>query len=429
MFIQGFFCYLVKHYHSTYNITMENLDLYLKNLTGKDEKKAQEAANYLVNQADVQLFKMLVEKSDYLFDFVRNNVSNRIEKAVSKENFTNIIKFFDLYSVYYDDLFASILAKHANEDLTDEIFELLEKGTNSQKTYAAKYFYYIPDTVALEPLNKYAFSDDEYLSYNAAETLGQMQDDISFDIALENLESEDDFEQLKAVKFFTAYGKNYPFKELFAAMVKSKMPENISGQIPYMESLLVLLNSDYKDEALIVIDNILSGFGEILPVSDIFQFELYEVFEYLINVNKSQNENSGKIAEILLNALIKFNMFCDNQEYIFDEDKNTKNEIFEVAALLQNQTDEFWEQQKQYVLLELSSTNERILSVLPVITEFSLKESIPRLKELLNSNNEIIICEVLTTLKSFNEIKDINIEQILNRITNQNIKAIIENLN
>lgn len=407
---------------------MENLDLYLKNLTGKDEKKAQEAADYLVNQADLQLFKMLVEKSDYLFDFVRNNVCKRIEKAVSKNNFMNIIKFFDLYSVYYDDLFASILAKHANEDVTDEIFELLEKGTDAQKTYAAKYFYYIPDTVALEPLNKYAFCDDEYLSYNAAETLGQMRDDISFDIALENLVLEDDFEQLKAVKFFTAYGKNYPFKEIFSAMKKSKMPENIAGQIPYMESLLVLLNSEYKTDTLLAIDNILSGFGEILPLSDIFQFELYEVLEYLINTNKSSNENSGKIAEILLNALTKFNMFCENQEYIFDEDKNTKNEIFAVAELLKNQPNDFWEKQKEYVLSELYSTDDRILSMLPLLVEFNLAESIPHLKELLKSNNEIIICEVLNTLKQFNALNDINLDEIINKITNPNIKAIIENL-
>ncbi len=407
---------------------MENLDLYLKNLTAKDEKKAQEAANYLVNNADVELFKLLVEKSDYLFDFIRNNVSKRIEKAVSKENFINIIKFFDLYSIYYDDLFASILAKHANEDITDEIFELLENGTTAQKTYAAKYFYYIPDTVALEPLNKYAFSDDEYLSYNSAEALGQMRDDISFDIALENLESEDDFEQLKAVKFFTAYGKNYPFKELFTAMSKSKMPENIAGQIPYMESLLVLLNSEFKQNTLNVIDNILSGFGEILPLADVFQFELYEVLEYLIKINKTENENSGKIAEILLKAFAKFNLFAENQEYIFDEDKNTKQEIEEIHNFLKSQNEEFWNSQKHFILSELKSTDDRILSVLPLLVEFNLTESIPYLQELLKSDNEIIICEVLTALKTFNELDNIDLKEILTKITNKNIKAIIENL-
>ena len=40
---------------------------------------------------------------------------------------------------------------------------------------------------------------------------------------LNNLNSEDDFEKLKAVKFFVAYGRNYPFKEIFEAIRKVKI--------------------------------------------------------------------------------------------------------------------------------------------------------------------------------------------------------------
>ncbi|MBQ9246783.1 HEAT repeat domain-containing protein [bacterium] len=402
---------------------------YLKALTGKDEAKAMDAALYLVNTADVELYRMLVDKSDYLFDFIRNNICKRIEKAVSKDNFKNIIKFFDIYCIYYDELFANILAKHANQDLTDDIFELLEKGTNAQKAYAAKYFYYIPDTVALEPLSKYAFSDDEALSYNAAEALGQMRDDISYDIALNNLESDDDFEKLKSVKFFCAYGQKFPFQDIFNAMNTSKMPENIAGQIPYMESLVSLLNSKYKSEALNTIDYILSGLGEILPLADIFQFELYEVINILINENNKQNEYSGKIAEILLNAYSKFNMFCENQEYVFDEDKDTKYEISAVWKLLQSQNSEFWNKQKEYIAAELSSDSKnRILSALHVISEFNISLLVPQIKALLQSNDEIILCEALTSLKQLNSLDSQDIETTLNRIQNPNIKAIIENL-
>ena len=402
---------------------------YLKALTGKDEAKAMDAALYLVNTADVELYRMLVDKSDYLFDFIRNNICKRIEKAVSKDNFKNIIKFFDIYCIYYDELFANILAKHANQDLTDDIFELLEKGTNAQKAYAAKYFYYIPDTVALEPLSKYAFSDDEALSYNAAEALGQMRDDISYDIALNNLESDDDFEKLKSVKFFCAYGQKFPFQDIFNAMNTSKMPENIAGQIPYMESLVSLLNSKYKSEALNTIDYILSGLGEILPLADIFQFELYEVINILINENNKQNEYSGKIAEILLNAYSKFNMFCENQEYVFDEDKDTKYEISAVWKLLQSQNSEFWNKQKEYIAAELSSDSKnRILSALHVISEFNISLLVSQIKALLQSNDEIILCEALTSLKQLNSLDSQDIETTLNRIQNPNIKAIIENL-
>lgn len=404
---------------------MENLDLYLKNLTGKDENKAQNVANYLVNHADLELFKMLVIKTDYLFDFVRNNVEKRIEKAVSKDNFMNIINFFEIYSTYYDDLFASILAKHANEDVTDEIFELLEKGTDAQKTYAAKYFYYIPDTVALELLLKYAFSENEYLSYNSAQALGQMQDDVSYSEALGYLNSDDDFEKLAAVKFFVAYAKNPPIKEIINSLKISKMPENIAGQIPYMISLLSLLKSNFKEDSLIILDYILSGLGEILPLSDIFQFELYDVLDYLIN---EYNSFDSKVSEVLLSAYSKFQLFNENQEYVFDEDKDTKNEVSAIWSLLNSLKDEFWNEQKQNVINELTCSDDRILAVLRVIDEFSLINSVDKLKILLNSSNEIIISEVLSLLYKFNSIENIDISAVESKIQNPNIKAIINNL-
>lgn len=407
---------------------MENTELYLKNLTGKDEQKAQEAACFMVDNINIDLFKALVDKTDFLFDFVRNNVAKRITKAVNKDNCLNLIKFFDVYSSYYDDLFASILAKHANEDLTDEIFELLDKGNNSQKAYAAKYFSFIPDTVAIELLSKYAFSDDEALSYNAAEALGQMNDDISFGIALSNLNSDDDFEQLKAVKFFVAYGRDYPFKEIFEALKKSKMPENIAGQIPYMISVCELLNSNQIENALLVLDNIFSGLGEILPLSDIFQFELFEAVEFLMKKNSQENDFSGKIAEILLKALAKFKLFTENPEYIFDEDKDTKYEISSIYKLMQSFGGDFWRKQKHFILAELESSDDRVIEALSIVVEFNLTEAADSIKKLLERESEIVVCEALSTLKQIGCLDGIDINAVSSKIKNDNIKAVIENL-
>ena len=383
---------------------------------------------FYFDNVDVDLFNALVEKTDFLFDFVRNNVLRRIEKAVNKSNYLNIIKFFDVYSSYYDDLFASILAKYANEDLTDKIFEMLEKGNVSQKTYAAKYFLYIPDTIALETLNNLSFSDDESLSYNSAEALGQMNDEFSYNKALELLNSDDDFEQLKAVKFFVAYGKNYPLEKIFETLKKSKMPENIAGQIPYMVSLCEILCGETILNALVVIDNILSGLGEILPLSDIFQFEMQEVLDILVKKNSNENQYSGKIAQVLLKALCKFNLFVENQEYIFDEDKDTKQEITSIQKMIVSLDEVFWNKQKNFVLKELESTEDRVLSALPVLSELKMFEAIDSIKLLLNRNSEIILCETLSTLKELNALENIDIEAVVSKIDNPNIKAFVENL-
>lgn len=407
---------------------MDNLDLLLKDLTGKDEVKAQVVAKYLVDNSDVELFKKLVEKSDFLFDFIRNNVCNRIDKAVNINNFKNLLKFFEVYSSYYDDLFASILAKNANQDLTDDIFELLLKGSSSQKAYSAKYFYYIPDTVALETLCKYAFSDDENLAYNCAEALSQMRDDISFDIALNNLDSDDDFEKLKAVKFFVAYGRDFPLKDIFQAIKMSKMQENLAGQVPYMVSLCELINSKDKKDGLFVFECILNGLGEILPLADIFQFEIFEIIESLIKINSSSNDFSSQIAEILLKAYSTFTMFDENQEYTFDETKEVKQEIISVTNLLKSQSDDFWQKQKEFVLEQLKGDSSQVLLLLPLLIEFNLKEAVPSLLGLVNNQDERVVCEVLCTLKTFNALTDIDLDSIVEKIENPNIKAIIANL-
>lgn len=407
---------------------MKNTETLLKELTGKDDAKALEAARYMIDNSDINLFKLLTDKSDFLFNFVKNNVCNRIDKAITKDNFENIINFFSIYSPDYDDLFASILAKNANQNLTDKIFDMLSNGTPEQKAYCAKYFYYIPDTVSIELLSKYAFSDDEALAYNATEALSQMRDDICFDIALNNLNSDDDFEKLKAVKFFVAYGRNYPFKEIFEAVRKSKMPENLAGQVPYMISLVELINSKNEEDGLHIFDHILNGFGEILPLSEVFQFEIFEITDNLIEKNKEQNKFESLIAEILLKAHMKFLMFEENQEYTFDETKEVKHEISSIAKLLKAQNKEYWDLQKHFILKELNASKTEILEALPIIAEFNIAEAIPQIKELLNYEDEVVICEALSTLKKLNVLEKNDIEPIISKIKNPNIKAIIENL-
>ncbi len=408
---------------------MDNLNLLLKNLTGKDEKKAREAACYLVENSDVELFSLLVNKTDYLFDFVKNNVICRIQKAVNEKNYLNILNFFDVYCDVYDDLFAMILAKNADEDLTDKIFQLLETGSNAQKTYAAKYFSYIPDTVAIELLAKYAFCEDDNLAFNSAEALGQMQDDVSFNIALAYLSSGDGFEKLKAVKFFVAYGKDYPLKEIFSALNSSNMPENIAGHIPYMISFVSEFESGYKKDILVSFDYIISGLGEILPLADIFRFEIYDFIELLINYNKKQNDFSSLISEILLKSYLKFKLFMENEEYVFDESNDVKHEIKAVYNLLTAQSSQFWTLQKDLILNGLKSSSEdEVISCLDVISELNLKNSVPLIKELFSSENETVLCETLTVLKKFNELSLDDINAILPKIKNENIKAVIENL-
>ena len=266
-----------------------NNEQLVKDITAKDEPKAFAAAQEIINNSNTEAFKMLVDKSEFLFDFVKNNVCKRLNKAVTDSNYKNLFAFLKIYSPDFEDVIVGSLAKYANEDMTDELLELLENGTDDEKAYAAKYFSYIPDTIAADDLTKYAFGDNEALAFNAAKALGAMNADSAYQKAVDLLSSDDEFTVLKAVKFLVAYENKNAVEHILKAMEHSSMSENIAGEIPYIQSLMELLTAyDDKSKILLCVDNILSGLGEILPLNQIFCFELFDVLSFLIDYNNKE---------------------------------------------------------------------------------------------------------------------------------------------
>ena len=409
---------------------MTNKEQLVKDLTAKDEKKAFSAAQVLINTSDVESFKLLADKSEFLFDFVKNNVCKRLQRAINDTNYRNLFAFFKIYCPDFEDVIVSSIAEFANEDLTDEMCELLEKGTDEEKAYAAKYFSYIPDTIAAEILTSYAFSDNEAIAFNSAKALSSMQLDSAYKKAIELLNDDDEFTVLKAVKFLVAYENKDAVKFVLDAMEKSSMAENIAGEIPYIDSLLALLNNyEEKSKILLCIDNILSGLGEILPLNQIFCFELFEVLEYLITYN-TQNKNP-QASVVLLKALSKFEMLTENDEYTFDEDKNTKQEVQDIYNLLKKQQEYFWNAQKNLVKNELNIDlipSYRISGALRVIAEYKLVQSIEDIKALLNTNDEILLCEIVATLKQLNALNDVDKSAVITKVHDENKKALLESL-
>ena len=406
-----------------------NNEQLVKDLTAKDEQKAFCAAQEIINNTNTEAFKLLADKSEFLFDFVKNNVSKRLNKAINQNNYRNLFAFLKIYCPDFEDVIIGSLAKFANEEMTDEMLELLEQGSDEEKAYAAKYFSYIPDTIAIDDLIQYAFEDNEALAFNAAKALGAMNADIAYQKAIELLNSDDEFTVLKAVKFLVAYENKNAVEPILKAMEHSSMSENIAGEIPYIQSIMELLTT-YEDKSLVLlcVDNILSGLGEILPLNQIFCFELFEVLSFLIEYNIKNKDSQA--AAILLKALSKFEMLNENEEYTFDEDKNTKQEINEIYNLLKNQQEYFWNAQKNLVKNELNPSlpNYRTSSALRVIAEYNLTQAAEEVKSLLNSENEILLCEAVIALKNLNMLDGINKDEIIGKVKDENKKALIQSL-
>ena len=171
---------------------------------------------------------------------------------------------------------------------------------------------------------------------------------------------------------------------------------------------------NYYEDALLVLNNIINGLGEILALSLVLDFELFEVFERLIY--KSED---SKAAVVLLNAQEKFNTLTENDEYLFDEDKETKNEVYDIK--------------KQLCAMDSKKLKEQIYEEIKedslfVYTALDFATDLYAIRELLKSNNQTLILKTAEVLKKLNNLDENTRTVALLKVTDTNIKSIIRAL-
>ena len=386
----------------------------IKQLTGKNKDEYERAAAHIVDNADINAFEDLVSKDDFLFDFVKQNVSKRLQNACNEHNYKNLLKFLKFYSSSYDNFIAEIFAKFGDEQLKNTMYELLKNGSESEKAYAAKYFSLVKDERVIDLLKEYSYSENEALSYNCATALAALNERTCIENAYQKLNSKDDFEALSAVKFLSAYGEIDALDKIFDVMKKSSVSEYIASEIGYMDSFLSLINTKYHENALLAINNILQGLGEIVPISNIFIFQLYEIFEKLIF-----SEPCSKNAIILLTAKNKFNQLTENDEYLFDEDKNTKDEVNAIKDLLNSNIDDNLD---DFIKSEINENSDFVFTALELITNPEMA------RPLLNSKNQTLILKSIEVIKSLNDLSQNDKDIALANVSDENIKLIIQAL-
>lgn len=382
----------------------------IKQLTGKNQNEYETVAKHIIDNADVDLFKELISKDDFLFDFVKSNVAQRLEKACNKTNYRNLLKFLDIYSPHYEDFISSSLAQYGDNEIDDIMLDKFENGSLSEKIYSAGYFSYKKDDRAIPLLKKYAFSDERSLSENCARALAKLNNNDAFELAIAKLRSDDDFEQMIAASFLVAFQDKKALYPLFNAMKRSKMSENIAELIPYLSPLPDMLGTEYEEDAILTFCYIVSGLVELVPVSQIISFRFYEFIEKML-----KSSPTGPSVVALFLAREKFNMITENEEYLFDEDKNTKNEVNDVKLLLNSAN---IDSLTSFLYEELFEESDFIFFVLEFVKD---EES---LISLLTGDNQTVIIKVLEILKSQGMLKDGYKKLALTRIHDDNLKTV-----
>lgn len=382
----------------------------LKKLTGKNPKDFEPLAYALINTPDEELFAELVGSDDFLFDFVKQNVANRLSKVCNESNYMNLLALLKYYSPFYEDFIVSNLVKFANEDLTDKLLEIFENGTDEEKTYCAKFFAFVQDPLALEFLQKNAYSENSALSSNCASTLALLGDKTSYKQALEKLNSDDEFTILDGVKFLVSYGDKAVVPEVISAMKKSSMAENIAGELLYLTNLFELYKQNQED-GLFVLNSIINGLGEILGLAQIFDFRLYEFLEMLINGHKD-----SKVAVVLINAVDKFDTLTENDEYLFDETKDTKQEVNDIKKLLSTM-----DVAQLYSLID----EELLEDSLFVFSALEYTENEGKVRGLLNSSNPTVVLKAIEVLKILGVLTNDDKHKALDSVVDENLRSVI----
>lgn len=385
----------------------------IKKLTGKNPSEYEPIAKSIIDNSDVELFSKLVSQDGFLFDFIKENVAKRLQKACNKDNYLNLINFLNIYSPSYDTMIAEVIHNMGGENIFTRMKDIFLKGNESQKAYAVKYFSFVnPELLSplLDKIRESAKSDFEPLALNSIELLALMNDDVLKNEALNKLDSVDEFEQYNNVKFLVNFGAKDALDEIISVMKKSGLSENIASEIPYLIPLDELLETNYED-GLLVLAHIINSIPEIISPSAVCNYDLISVFENLLS-----RETDSASAVVLRLAKDKFNELASNEEYLFDSDKNTKDSVRELNSILQKLNNA---KLNSYLYDELYDESDFVFFALDYVDE------IEELEALLESNNQTLVLKVLSILKEKGLLNGNHKEIALSHITNSDIKDIV----
>ena len=168
------------------------------NLINKDFNVQKSAAAVIINEPDVFSFKILAEKSEFIFDFIKDKVRLNLLNAVNEGNVLNLFGFMKYYSSDFEDVIVKSFIKFNNDDIKTRMLNILKDGTVEEKTYAVKYFAQIKDSIDKKVIGEFIISDFYPLKSASIELLSKYGDREEFDKRINILKTNtDEFEKFR----------------------------------------------------------------------------------------------------------------------------------------------------------------------------------------------------------------------------------------
>lgn len=369
------------------NLTTQNA----KNLISKDNELSKKAAFEMLNTCDTESFKTICDNSEQMFDFIIDKILKQLTLAANENNFKSTFEFAKTYNPIIGQFINNIWLKYANEDLTDEILEIFENGTDEQKIYAAKYFEKINDPLALDLLLQHAFCENTDLSAACAKTLGAFNDYTSHNKAISMLNENDDFKKFSAIIFLINYGKKDDINIILKELENSPFAANIATEILYKYNLKELKNYLNKDEILKLYDEIISSYPEDIGLETALDFN---ILEFTQEYSLKKDSYSQRVLTDLKNV---FTLICSDNIYTYELNKEHLKGIKDINEKLKafhSEVDIIPEE-----LFKSQKRAQRAINTLIALNNISYCEKIKELYA--TTDNAILLCECARAAKSF----------------------------
>ncbi len=400
---------------------MKFINKNANDLLSKDFNLSTKAAQSVINFKDIKTFKELSQNEVFIFDFLKDKIIKNLIRAVNSQNVQNLFEFMKIYSHSFSDTIISPLVKFANEDITDDMLEKLENGTESEKAYAALYFARILDPLALPFAKSYVEAKYEPLKVNSIKLLSAHKDREEYNNAILKLNSSDPDILYSGVDFLINYGDINALPQILENISNTPYVVDFSSDLLYLADFKTISeNFDFKYFNF-MLSNLLDGIPDYVTLNEFLACEISSALNILKN-----KEITFEGAINLLKAKGKLSVYQENEAYLLDLDKNTKQKVAELAEFFKT-FDKTYCAELFDILAENFADNDYAFDILDIFQQENLSE----FSELITASMSTftstpLICKACEVLKYFGKLNALNPEETITLVQGEQAKALIE---
>lgn len=393
----------------------------LNDLISKDNSAVKGAAIKLLAEKDVESFKILNSKSEFLFDFIKEKILKNLIGAVNSKNCLNLFEFLKVYSPDFKGFILHPLVQFKTPEIEDKMLNFLRSGSDEEKTYATEFFTILADKTKYEKIKANLNADFEPLKIASINYLLNLGFRLEFEESLKILEdnSKDNFEKLTQVEFLAYFGDKKAFEPIYNYFINEDNSYTIANFLLDLKPFSTLIEENREDEILNILSSIILNFPDSITFEEINYYINEGLFEFLL---ESENNLSALILFYLKN---KTELILEDENYSIDLTKENKKEANIINSKLNNAIQIF--DKKETLTLGLNSINyfENILS-LEIIKEENIEIIEPIYNLLEKTTNNEIIMDILYCLQNQNKLNETLINKILLKTENEILKAQIK---